>query len=208
MNDHELKQLWREQPPFSPAHATDQELADRMKKMMRRFDRTILWRDAREIGACVIVALLAGLGLLRQASMMTRIGNIIVILSCLVIALTLTVVRRGRRGLSPDRSLRDSLQAEIAKVSGQLRLLQTVVWWYAAPLLAGAALAELGHQGGIIGKIVVMLILVAAGWFVHWFNQHGVNGLLRLKAELERTLNSVPEFAIPTQDDKPEGEAV
>ena len=128
--------------------------------------------------------------------MLTRIGIFTVIASCLWIALTLLFARRGSRDLPYARSVRDCLMAEVTKVARQIRLLRFAFWWYALPLLLGAAMTELGYQGGWIGKSVVMVVLATVGWVVHRLNQRALPRLLQLKTELEGAAKAVPEFSV------------
>ena len=40
-----------------------------------------------------------------------------------------------------------------------------------------------------------MLVLIGAGWFIRWINQHAASGLKPLESDLKRALAGVPEFA-------------
>jgi Flp pilus assembly protein TadB len=202
MNEQKLKELWQQQRLSPPVHREGQELAIHVKRMMLRFDRTIFWRDAREIGACVVVAILTGLGLMHRPSALTKLGIAVVIGSCLWIAMTLIITRRSSEAICEADSLRDRLRSEIKKVTRQIGLLRSVLWWYALPLLVGTAMMELGYHGHWAGKITVIILLAVVAWLVHQFNQRGVAKLLKLKRELEDALNSVPEFLEPDMKGK------
>ena len=69
-------------------------------------------------------------------------------------------------------SVREFLDAEAAQVARQIRLLQSVLWWYVAPLFLGMALMVLGDAGTFLGKALAVLILFLVGWFIHWLNQY------------------------------------
>ena len=63
MNDLELQKLWQQANVPPPASATDMEIIYRMKRKMRKFNRDIFWRDARELVACGIVIYLFAPGI-------------------------------------------------------------------------------------------------------------------------------------------------
>ena len=205
MNDLELKQLWQRQSLPSPPPASDREIIDQMKRKLRRFDRNIFWRDVREIAACLFLIVWFGFGLGHKASALTHLGNIIVMLSCVFIAAKLLAARREQRAFLNPRSVREFLLGETAKVSRQIRLLQTVLWWYLLPILCGAMIAVLGGPHSLVRKMIVLLSFIPIGWFVHWLNQYAARRVLQpLKTELDLTLNSVPEFSEPENQHHPE----
>jgi hypothetical protein len=198
MTDPELKQLWQHQKLSAPPPVPGPDLVREMERRMRKFDRTIFWRDARELGACGVLMLWFGLALFRQTTALTRAGNGIIVASCVVIATGILSARRAQRSFLNPRPVRDFLRGERAKVSRQIRLLRTVLWWYILPLFCGAALSVLGEPVGAWGKALAVAALVPVGWFVHWLNQQAVRrSLMPLQSELDSTLNATPEFLEP-----------
>ena len=201
MNDLELKLLWQKQA--LPAHApvVDASLVENMQKRMKRFDRTLFWRDARELAACGVVAFWFGRSLTSQPSVTTRLGAVVVILSCLFIAWRLISARRSQRSFPARDSVAEFLSVEVAKVSRQIRLLQSVLWWYILPIYVGVALISFGGPAGLMAKAVFMVVLVLSGGFLHWINQYAVRKtLLPLKHELEATLKAVTELPADQQE--------
>ncbi len=210
MNELDLKQLWQQQTLGFPSRVSNEELVRQMKRKMKRFDRTIFWRDVRETGACVVLIILSGRTLLHRAPVLVHAGNLVIILACLFIAVKLTVARRAQHAWLNPRSVRDFLVGEAAKVERQIHLLQTVLWWYILPLFFGATLAALGSTPGrLFPKLLLLLSFILVGWFIRWLNQYAVRkSLLPLKNELTKSLNSVPEFSEQEKPHNPEGQAL
>ena len=201
MNDLELKQLWQSQALPPRASAVDAGVVEKMQKRMKRFDRTLFWRDARELAACGVVAIWFGRNLTPAHSVTTQLGAVVVILSCLFIVWRLMAARRGQRSFPERDSVAEFLTAELAKVSRQIRLLQSVLWWYILPLYVGVALIFFGGAAGFGDKAAIVVVLVLTGGFLHGINQYAVRkSLLPLKRELEATLQAVTELRADQQE--------
>lgn len=206
MNELELKLIWQKQTIQPVSRLLDDGLVEQMKKKMRRLGRTLFWRDVREIGACALLIAWVGAKFSAKNSWLSSAGGIVVILSCALITLELLRARRAQHAFLNPASVREFLDAEAARVARQIRLLQSVLWWYVAPLFLGMALMVLGDAGTFRGKALALVILFLVGWFIHWLNQYAVRKmLLPLKVELERTLDSMSEFSKPENHHHPEG---
>jgi hypothetical protein len=194
MNDAELKGLWRQQEIVPPLKVSDTELVERMKKKMRKFDRTLFWRDGRELTACVIVFGAFFYFSLRHPSTLSLVGCVVIMLSSLFIAWKLIAARRAHPPVSETASTSDFVRAELGKVTRQTHLLQTVLWWYLLPLFIGLELFELGHPETLAGELFSLVFNLAIFGGVYWLNLYAVRkSLMPLKQKLENILNSVSE---------------
>jgi hypothetical protein len=203
MNDEELKQLWRQQELAAPVAGPDTEIVARMKKKMRKFDKTIFWRDVRELAACAIVFFGYGLSYVRESYPVARAGCIVFMLSAVFIAGKILYARRGEKRFRHPASVREFLLGEVEKVSRQIRLLETVIWWYLPPLFIGWELCQWGAPGTVLGKILMTLFFMLLCAFLHWLNRYAARkSLAPLKRELEQTLQSMPEFLEPANQNK------
>ena len=195
MNDDALKKLWQEQQ-FAPASpAPDSELIPRMKTKMKKFNRTLFWRDARELIVCVFLALYFSYMIPLSPSRLSAAGCVVIVLSCIFIGWRLVAARRAHPRVPETAPTGDFVRAELASVKRQIHLLRTVLWWYLLPLFIGVELFLFGFPqpiGNLMGPTAVVVGVFA---FVYWLNQWAVRKtLVPLQQELEKTLGSLPEF--------------
>jgi hypothetical protein len=202
MNEQELKQLWQSQSVPESGPIPQNETVERMKIKTRRFGRTIFWRDARELVACVVISAWAGYGLFHKHSAITHLGDVVLILGCFYIAAKLLTANRLQRAYLNPASVKEFIGGELVKVNQQIRLLQTILWWYLLPIYCGASLVVIGADKGILVDGIDLIVFALTFGFIYWLNQYAVRkSLLPLKAELEQTLKSVPEFSQPNNPD-------
>src|SRR5579864_4015145 len=135
MNDDALRKLWQEQTFTAPPGLPDTEQIAVVKRKMKRFDKTLFWRDCREVAACLLVVGWFGSELFRNHSLEAQLGCWLLILSGIFIAAKLILSRRRVPPAEPSASLEEATGAEIRKVDVQIDLLRSVWWWYLLPLM-------------------------------------------------------------------------
>ncbi len=165
MNDN-LQTLWQtaDAPPPVP-----ESLRDRAA----RLDRTLRWRDVRELAAVAVVALIFSVraavapelpwGALGLVGLSLWIGGVI-----------LSVRLRFPRA-SPWMPLRDSLRAEHRWLSAQTALLRWAWLWYVLPITAGVVAFDLsdGH-----GRPVYLTVVGLLGAALSWANWKAADDLM------------------------------
>ena len=209
MNEDELKRLWQKQPVPAEAAAPKMETIKLMKTKMQKLDRTLFWRDARELIACAVIILWFGAdfcsGLLghsqhpgqhlRHAHSALRLsGDVVLVLSAVWIGVKLLAARRTNRAFLHPSSVRDFLGGELDKVNRQIRLLRTVLWWYLLPLFCGVTLVIIGTNPDLEEDALVIGLMAATFGVIYWANLYAVKKtLLPVKAELEQALADAGE---------------
>ena len=195
MNDDELKRLWREQPLALPAELSGTAPLAELRKRMKRFDRTIWWRDLREVAACLVVIAVFGIYFIWIPTALARVGCVLTILSAIFIAWRLLGSKRQAGRETPGASIMDSLRVELSKVETQIRLLRSVWWWYVLPILTGAEVFYFGVNRDATARTVSVISSLLLGWFIDWLNQRAVRRkLVPLKIQLESLLGIPPEL--------------
>ncbi len=166
---------------------SDAEVLELVMRRSTQFRRVIRRRDLRETIA-------AGVGLLLLTPVLVlgpwlaRAGVLLIAAGCALI-----VVRLGRaRRLPeprPDRPLAEALAAGRARVAAQIRLLETVLWWYVAPLAAGPVLIAFGLSGPSRFTLGYVLFTAALAAGIYWLNRWAIEKELRPRqAELDDLL--------------------
>jgi hypothetical protein len=142
----DAKDAWQAAGPSGEASVPDERLLQRVKEEAEAFDARIRRRDRREMIAGAIVFLFFATMLL-DPSWLVRLGALIVMGSSVLIGGVLYRARTAGRTPVSDRPLAEAVRAEREKVDTQIRLLETVLWWYLAPMMGGLALVVLGNEG-------------------------------------------------------------
>jgi hypothetical protein len=148
MSLEDLKREWREEMDRSiPADQLDL-LVRGIQERCRGMERIVHGRDLREIVAClVIVAAFAAMWPLYHSSAVALVGVCLIIASAALIIFVLLSARRPAP-LRFDASVLECSRNRLAWLDRQIRLLQSVFWWYVAPLFSGVLLLGWGIYGG------------------------------------------------------------
>lgn len=189
MSDEELKELWQGQG-FEGARTPPPEKSleiIRAKSISMR--RTLKWRDARELIACVIIVIVFAIYFVIIPGFGPRVGSLIVVGSCIFIAWKLVRARRVAPQLLADAPVKDWLRAQLQQITEQAELLRTVGWWYLLPLWLGANVFFWGMSNPMTAKWIYTLVTAVFFVFIWWLNQYARRKqLLPLQTELESLL--------------------
>jgi hypothetical protein len=130
MDRDPLQEAWQSQP--QPQIDADQ-LVQEFRRGDEQFHAMISWRDAREVGVCLIllpvwVAMGVGMGL--------PWTWYLVMPGIVWIGAFMTVDRmiQGKRRALPGEPLVRGVKSSLADVEHQIWLLRNVQWWYLLPL--------------------------------------------------------------------------
>ncbi len=191
MHDDALKQLWKGQHFEALATLPDAAQIAAMKKRMKGFDKTIQWRDYREVAACLFIIVYFGRYLIvGKNTVLMEAGELVLVASGVFIAWKLIWSKRRLPKAEPNAPVFEAMKVELQKVENQIGLLRSVAWWYLLPLFTGGMLVLWGAPGGVSSKLGALAIFVVLFGFVYWLNQYAVKKtLLPLKRELESSLN-------------------
>ena len=185
MNIEELRREWNamDEPVVRLPDAT---LLAGVKARALELETTIRRRDRRETVAAVLVAVFFMLPLI-TGQWLTRIGALIVIAACV---LTVVQLRRARRAHPPagyERPLAEVIETERSRLVSQIRLLQAVPWWYAAPFAVGVILVYAGTVGATLSTLLYSVVVVLVAAIIIALNRRVVeNDLLPALRELDR----------------------
>jgi hypothetical protein len=204
MNDLELKNLWKSQSAAPASNVDSEKLIVAVRQKTTKINRTLIWRDLREMVACVAIIIWYACKLGLHQSMLSLAGKIIVIASCLFIAGRMIYTYR-RRPRSQIFSVRESLLVELDKINEQIHLLNTVLWWYALPITIGYLLDFWGRHAKTSARIVDFVVCALMVVFVHYINRYSAKkSLVPIKVELEQTLENISEMPLNNPENEKE----
>jgi hypothetical protein len=193
MNLEKIKQEWRSEMERSISPSEIQALLDSVQKQYANLERSIHGRDVREIVAALLVVALfvAGWPLCRSSpAAISGIG--LVCAGAVCITLVLLSARRPEP-LPFGSSVLEFSRGRLAWLDRQIRLLQTVAWWYVAPICVGCLLFTWGITDGrwfAFGLQAVLTFAVGAGIIA--LNRWAVRkGLQPVRDDLARLIEAL-----------------
>jgi hypothetical protein len=172
----ELRDLWNSQPPC--AKSKGEEIMALVQNKIRQLDRVIYVRNWLECIAGGVVAVFFGWQALRAHDILMRIGFIVVAASAVWIIFY--VMRYGQSSVyaDPSQNVREYTRASVERYDHQIRLLQSVKYWYLLPMYVGLLIMSTGiflqrARGGNLGWLDLAVpafytIIFATVW---WLNE-------------------------------------
>lgn len=190
----DYRDAWRESPDPDREGADEEELLAFVREQSAAFEKKIRRRDLLETLAVVVVAAFFGYELVTATSWLVRAGAALVIAGGAFVVWWLHRARRAGPDRAGDRPVAEQLRAQRERLDIQIRLLKSVLWWYLAPLAAGAVLFAVG-QGTPVWSTALTLGVVAVVCVVVWrLNQRAVERKLGpRRRELTRLLEQLDE---------------
>ncbi len=199
MNLDDAKTLWSSDTeptddPMATRSLSDSDILRLVKEQSEAFDQKIWRRDLMESIAALAVCLFFGWLAWHDPSPLVTAGSLVIVGGSALIFGRLRWARMRFAEAPADRPIKQRLQHERAKVDAQVRLLESVLGWYIAPLLIGLLLVTVGDNGWSTFTFVYgAVVLLGAGW-IYVLNQRAVRRSLRpRRTELTRLLKQVKE---------------
>jgi hypothetical protein len=192
MDFDRLQDVWAREPGESPV-PLDQQVA-RARERARQLERTVRLRDRLETGgALLLLPLFAWLAVAARSGV-SRLGSLLIALSCVVIPVRLWLARRELGSKDPGQPMAVVMRQELARVRAQERLLGSVLWWYLAPLGLGVVLFVAGAP---LSPWLVGAYALGVVWFferLFRLNRQAVTDELRPRArELSALIASLED---------------
>jgi hypothetical protein len=183
MNFEDWQKVWQDEP--APLPEDVKAILTDVRRKARAFDRSIVWRDLREVVAAVIVAVAFGwTGLAADKEGVSPWLCWIAAIIPLGVAGFLLVDRQRMRRSRPtgERTVLAAIDQALIEVRHQARLLRSVVWWYILPLGVATLLflafvlgqAPLPIAARATAGAVMAFVIVAINIRVWWLNHLAV----------------------------------
>jgi hypothetical protein len=195
MNDEDLQKLWQNQPERRLTAAVGTDLLAKAQEQHRKFQRTIFWRDFREVGVAFGLIPFWVWGALRSHAPWT---SYLMVPALLFVAGFLIVDRLRHRSdrPHPDGPVLESLRKALREVEHQIWLLRNVLWWYITPILAVLLIIDFDRFArgrDSIGEFTQdVLVTLALGAGIWWLNQYAVKRSLEpRRSELQSLLDEL-----------------
>lgn len=179
--------------PDELVHLEDEEILALVHTRTRRFRRQIRLRDWRELIASAVVAVMIAPAALR-GPIMSRTGGVIILAGLGLVAFRLWRAQRffAAKAFDPALPVVAALEAELEQVDAQIHLLESVGWWYVAPLIGGSFILVAGARPGLPFTVGYALVAAFLAWGIIALNRRAVRGTLQPKrAEIVHLLAEI-----------------
>ncbi len=138
----DLKQDWQQTINSSPVPDNLTEVITMLDQQTTKIDKEIKRRDVLEISIAILLIPVWFFGLWHSVGTMQTSGYLIAIIACIYIPYKL--INAKKVTAVKTSSIKAFLEREQQKVKQQKQLLESIVWWYLAPLGLSIVLITLG----------------------------------------------------------------
>lgn len=171
-----------------------EELLTRVRERAAELDRRIRRRDLGEMVAAAVLVIAFGYELLTTESWLARLGAAVLVGASVFIVWRLRRARRAGGSAGPGASVADRLRAQRTRVTAQIELLESVLWWYLMPLGVGLVLFAFGLDVAAWHSALLVLAMAATYAFIWRLNQRAVRrDLVPRRDTLDRMLEQIDE---------------
>lgn len=188
----EHRDSWQAQAGPGLSAAAGEELLTWIRERSAELDRHILRRDLVEGVTAAAMVLLFGYELLTTESWLARLGAALLVAASVFVVWWMRRARRVGRSTGPEASVVDRLRAQREQVTAQIRLLESVLWWYLGPLGLGVALFVFGLEVAVWRSGLVVLAMMILYGLIWRLNQRAVHrDLVPRRDRLDRMLEQI-----------------
>jgi len=203
MDFDELQKTWQQVQDGSKLIIDTDVLTNEVKRNKKAFESFIFRRDALEVTAGIIVAVIFLFGAVKFRHNLLLAGSLIFMAAYgTYLAIFFPVDRALQRRKAPLQtgSLHDCINVSLTQINHQIWLLKNVFWWYLLPCAVPVTLYlivvywyKASHDWvTIIMFSISILIVILTLWWAYRLNQSAVKKhLIPRKEELEQLLASL-----------------
>lgn len=178
MKWNELQSVWSQQQPLTAEKTELENLQRSFGRKSRRLASNLLWRDLIESAAGLIVAGLFAHAGWRGGRAYWPFGVAVLLILGLTAFFIFERIRVRRRRLRAEAPLLAKLEADLAELRHQHRLLQNIALWYLAPCMTAWAIVLATvcfnktptgwHQQLFLGGYIIFCALLTWGiWLLN-----------------------------------------
>jgi len=194
MNFEALQKAWQSQDPGAKVTINTDMLLNEVRRNQQQFRATIFWRDVREVG----VALLLALFFLYRSMRHHDWTDYLLALAGFGVGTFMVVDRllQHRKHPVSNDSLKACIESSLLQVNHQIWLLKNVFWWYLLPFAAALGISicyltwharNSGFPAAIVG-VISALFVASLYWGIYWLNRFAVRKTLEPRRQELKTL--------------------
>lgn len=175
MSDQEIRDIWSNANEGDRIKLDIPQLVDNLRTKTKKIDRSLLFRDAREIIAALAVMVFFGYDSYKETLMVPKVAYIFIAIWCIYIIYKILSVRKYKKISELSNSLKAQLLQQKMYLQKQAHLLDTVLSWYIGPpaLFMMVAIVgrnySVGFDRGILTSLLTISLICLGIYFLNKF---------------------------------------
>ncbi len=133
MLEQELKNIWKNSSKTERIKFETSRLIIDLNRKMNRFEKTIQYRDIREIASSVLGILLFGYFVYVIPFLLTKIASVFMVIWFAYVIYKFRAAKKYKSSANLSLSFHEQLKNQKENMIQQARLLDTVLYWYLLP---------------------------------------------------------------------------
>ena len=194
MDEHVLKQLWLNSCNDLKVEINSEKLVQSITHKIKSLEKSLRRRDRREISIAAGMILLFGCLLIKRSHWMSKVGAAIIIAGCFLVIINLLLARRNWFKEDTSSVVNDYLWVSLQNVRKQIKLLDTLFWWYLLPFFVGAICIYYSFPVSFFSKAIYTLTIVALYVYIYYLNRSAIVKVLKpLEEYIQKLLTELKE---------------
>jgi Flp pilus assembly protein TadB len=192
MDENTLKQLWLDSDKEQRIEINSEKLLATINQKLLNMDKLVNRRDRLEIFVAICMIPLFVWWLLMVPQILAKIGAAIIIGGCLLVILKLVSARRVNVKEEIASATKNHLMVSLQRVRNQIKLLNTVLWWYFLPFFIGVICFFYSYSITLISKAVYTIIVAALYGYIYYLNKRALKKHLKpLENNIQKALDEL-----------------
>jgi Flp pilus assembly protein TadB len=193
MDENALKQLWLDANKAERVEINPERFLETINQKLLNMDRRIKTRDRLEIFVALFMIALFGWWVIAAPQLFTKIGSGIIVGACLLVIYKLVSAKRVKIDPTISSATNYHLQVSLQRVRNQIRLLDTVFWWYLLPFFVGIMCLFYSYSITFTSKAFYTVTVAALYGYIYYLNKRTVRR--HLKPLEDNIKNALDEFS-------------
>lgn len=194
MFEEELKKIWHGSTQKELIRFERSKLLIDLNHRLADFEKSIKYRDLREIIASLILIPVFIYIAIHTPHVLSKIGAATIALYCPVIIYKLRKSQKHRKPADLTVSVSEQLDHSKKYVIEQMKLIDSVLYWYILPFIPGIVLFFIGLRQSfvLLSMMITFVLLVNAGIFI--LNKYAVNKYFKpVLKSIDSAINELKE---------------
>lgn len=197
MDENILKQLWLNSCNHQQVEINHEKLMQSITQKIESMEKSVRRRDRREILIAGCTILLFGWWLIIMPHLLSKIGAAIIIAGCFFVIIRLLHARRNNIKEDTASAINYHLMVSLQSVKKQIKLLDTVAWWYLLPFFTGSICFYYSFPVSVTSKTIYTITIAILYGYIYYLNKSAVAKTLKpLEENISNILNELSGSAL------------
>lgn len=182
MSDQEMKDIWLSGDGMEKINLDQSQLVDNLNQKTKKLDRTLFFRDFREIIAALFVMCVFGYKAFGEMQIVSKITSAMLVVWAAYIIYRLLDVRKYKKMIDVSQSFKHQLLQQKTYLKQQAHLLDSALSWYVGPFAVILTIRIIGES--IADPFMVQLFSYGIGLGILYLFSWGLYALNKKAAKL------------------------